>query len=130
MRVHAHLVERPLPLGNHHGRKAIANLIGQGPSFRHETATSASCDVTLTMLPPAPSRLLPQMEHAGQVDCDHPLAFCGIDVEKGGGLTDADTIEEHIQSAEIADRSRNRGVDGRPVAHVGSNGNLALVRNG
>ena len=68
------------------------------------------------MLPPAPCRslpcrLLPQMEHAGQVDRDDAIPFSGIAVEKGGGLTNADAVEEHI---------RNRGIDskrtGWPVA--------------
>ena len=58
------------------------------------------------------------MEHAGQVDRDDALPFSGIDVEKGGGLTDADAVEEYIQSAEFAHRRRNRGVDERAVAYI------------
>jgi hypothetical protein len=58
------------------------------------------------------------MEHAGQVDRDDAIPFSGIEVEKGGGLTNADAVEEHIQSAEFTDRRRNRGIDGRAVAHV------------
>src|ERR1700730_10821942 len=65
-----------------------------------------------------PCRLLPQMEHAGQVDRDDALPFSGIDVEKGGGLTDADAVEEYIQSAEFAPRRRNRGVDEPAVAYI------------
>jgi hypothetical protein len=47
------------------------------------------------------------MEHADQVDRDDALPFSGIEVEKGGRLTNADAAEEHIQSAEFTDRRRN-----------------------
>src|SRR5205814_5739889 len=42
----------------------------------------------------------------------------GIEVEKGGGLTDADAVEQHVEPAEFAHRSRNRTVDRRAVANV------------
>ena len=58
------------------------------------------------------------MKHTGQVDRDDTLPFAGIEIEKSGGLTDADAVEQHIEPAKFAHRSRNRGVDGRAVAHV------------
>jgi hypothetical protein len=58
------------------------------------------------------------MEHAGQINRDDALPFLGIDVKKGSGLTDANAIEEHIQSAEFANRRRNCRVNGRAVSDI------------
>jgi hypothetical protein len=75
------------------------------------------------MLPPPPCRTicrcgLPQMKHAGQVDRNDALPVVGTDFEKTGGLTDADAVEQHIETAEVANRRRDRGVDARTVTDV------------
>src|SRR5271155_1627999 len=58
------------------------------------------------------------MEHPRQIDCDEAVPSGGVEVEKGGGLADADAIEQHVEPAEFAPRRRNRGVDRRAVDDV------------
>src|SRR5262249_61337956 len=61
---------------------------------------------------------LAEMKHARQVDCDDPLPLGGIEVEKVPAMTDPGAVEQHIEPAELAHRSRYCLGNRRSVAHV------------
>src|SRR5437764_1277401 len=65
-----------------------------------------------------PGRRLPQMEHPGQIDRDNAVPSCRFEVEKGGGLADANAVEQKVEPAEFAHRRSNCGIDRRAVADI------------